>query len=202
MPLAGTASILGGLMTAAVGAPPVASGFFERIANVLGLWTLGGVVVRPGLMVVAGTAVTGRGAIEVIGDVDQLGRSLADAAVGPQPADEGTLKTYALLAKAYARHLSTVVLVDPGALTSPSPVSGGALTGVGKLDVPPFAPSLAAQMEITDPDAASGVELFGVQILTHLALNAQVVGIPLVAPFLPLTAPPGGGPVLGSGSIA
>lgn len=200
MPLGGTGSILGGLLASAVGAPPVAGSFFAAIGDVIAAWGLTNIVVRPGAMVAAGATVTGAGTIEVIGDEGELGLKLAQA-IGAT--DDANVEKWTVVAKGLMAHLESFGSVNPASFAVSNPVTGGPLGGSGLLSFssPSFVPPLAAQLDVTEPVSAAALAAFNAALLNHIQTNATVVSIALVTPFVPLTAPPGGGPISGSGSI-
>ncbi len=200
MPLNGTGSILGSLLSSAVGAPPVAGEFFGNIGSVIASWGLTNIVVRPGKMKASGASVVDPGAIDVIGGIDELGLKLAEA-IGST--DEGNVEKWTVIARGLKKHLEEHGSVDPALFTIANPTSGGPIAGTGalKFDLPSFVPPLAEQLGLSDPGNLLALGAFNVALLNHLQANASIVPVSIVDPFVPLTAPAGGGPITGAGSI-
>lgn len=198
MPLGGTGAILGGLLGSAVGAPPAGGPFFGKLGEVIAAWGLTNIVVKPGLMVAAGSAVTGAGVISVIGAKEELGLKFAQA-IGA--VDSGNVAKWTVVAGALISHLETFCTVNPSSFVA-SP-SGGPLTGAGTLvfSSPSFVPPLATQLDLNDPGNLVALAAFNAALIGHLQTNAAVVGVALVTPFIPLTSPNGGGPITGTGSL-
>ena len=97
-----------------------------------------------------------------------------------------------VLSKPYFDSRGLIVALDDGA-----PV-GFAHAGFGPNS---DESGLSTQLGVADPVAAAMLEIFGAQILAHIATQAVVVPLTIIAPFIPYTAPPGGGPIAGAGAI-
>lgn len=200
MPLTGLGPILGPLLQLAVGSPPSDSAAqvgFGRLATAIGSWMLLNVVALPGTMVATGATVVGRGKLLCLGGPADFGPKLAVAA---GDASALGVTTWTANATALIAAFNNTGLVDPSSFTA-NPTSGGPLGGTGKvtfLTKPPNAPSLAAAAGITDEAGVTALDNFGTTLLSMIESQATVLptGLPT-----PLTAPPGGGPILGFGAL-
>lgn len=190
---------MGLAVLAAIANPdPAAIPEFATLGDTIGTWCVANVECTPGTMVAAGSAVNGLGAIAVQGEADDLGKKLAIAM--KDPSADG-VRTWTKFAKALLTHMKTFGSVNASTFTA-SP-SGGPLGGTGKIVFtnPLFTPLLSSALGVDDPVAAAMLEVFGAQILAHIALAAVVMPATILSPFIPLTAPSGGGPVTGAGAI-
>lgn len=200
MPLGGSGAIMGALILAAIANPdPAAIPAFATLGDTIAIWCLGNVSCLAGTMTAAGSAVTGAGIFTTSADENDLGPKLAVAMKDPSP--QGIAK-WTAFARAFISHLKTFGQVDPSTFVAAP--TGGPLTGTGKVKFTSlvFAPLLSSQLGVTDAVAGAMLEVFGLQILTHIQQYAQVLPIAIVAPFVPYTAPNGGGPITGAGSFS
>lgn len=199
MPLTGTGAIMGALILTAIGNPdPAAVPAFATLGDTIGAWSITNMNCTPGLMTASGSAVSGFGALEAVGEASDLGTALAIAMQDPS---EDGIATWTKFAIALLSHLETFGQINP-ALFVAAP-AGGPLTGTGTIQFTSlvFAPLLSSQLEVTETAAAAMLEIFGAQILSHIATHAVVVPLTTHAPFIPFTAPSGGGPITGAGAI-
>lgn len=205
MPINGSGPAMGAALMAAIGnIDPAAIPEFGQLMTTIGAWALTNIQVLPGTMVSAGAAVSGLGALKGLEDGTQLGQQLATAM--KDPSEQGVTK-WTQFAKALVTQMETTGGVNPAGFVAPTP-AGGPLTGTGLLDFTPpaFTPPLSTSLTMADepataPIAKAMVELWGATIIAQLKLVATVVPVALAAPFIPLTAPPGGGPISGAGSV-
>lgn len=196
MPLAGSDSIVGGLISAAL-LTPVAAANWTSVAGVFSAWLPTNTVVLPGTMTAAGAAVTGTGTFEIAGDEGELGTALALAAGSP-PTDTAAVDKWTAVAGAVIAHITDngqalpSAFVSPGSVVSPNPI-----TGTGTLSfTSPIGTAIAVAMGTTDAPGIAGWLLVGGLIQAHLQAFTQVVAVP--GGF---TAPAGGGPLVGAGAI-
>jgi hypothetical protein len=190
---------MGAAILTAIGNPdPAAIPAFATLGDTIGLWSITNMNCTPGLMVAAGSAVSGFGALEAVGSASDLGTALATAMQDPS---EDGIRTWTKFATALLSHLETFGQVNPAPFVAPP--SGGPLTGTGLIQFTSlvFLPLLSSQLEVEEPVAAAMLEVFGAQILSHIATNALVVPLTTHAPFVPFTAPSGGGSITGAGAI-
>lgn len=191
---------MGALILSAIGnTDPAAIPEFALLGDTIGAWSITNIECKPGTMASVGAAVGGFGSLKVQGEALDLGTKLATAM--KDPSDDG-IKTWTKFATALLEHFETFGQVLPVGFVAPTP-TGGPLTGVGKMQFASlvFAPLLQAQLEVEDETAGAMLEVFGAQILSHIAAHAVVVPIPTQPPFIPFTAPTGGGPISGAGAI-
>lgn len=199
MPLNGSGAIMGALILTAIGNPdPAAIPEFATLGDTIGAWVPLNVECKPGLMSASGSAVSGFGTLEVHGEAADLGTQLATAM--KDPSADG-IATWTKFATALLSHFETFGQVNGS--TFAAPPAGGPLTGAGLTQFTSlvFVPLLSSQLGVSDTAAAAMLEVFGAQILSHIATNAQVVPLTTFAPFIPFTAPSGGGPITGAGAI-
>lgn len=200
MPLTGSGAIMGAAILAAIGNPdPAAIPVFATLGDTIGAWSITNMNCKPGLMVSAGAAVSGFGSLEAVGEASDLGAALATAMQDPS---EDGIETWTKFATALLSHFETFGQINPASFVAPSP-SGGPLTGTGTIQFSSlvFSPLLSSQLDVEEPVAAAMLEVFGAQILSHIAASAVVVPLTTHAPFIPFTAPAGGGPISGAGAI-
>lgn len=197
---------MGAAIILAIGNPdPKAIPAFSALGDTIGAWVVTNVEAKPGLLVSAGASVNGIGALKVTGEASDLGNKLA-VAMG-DPSSDG-IKTWTRFATALLKHMETFGGVNGAGFSAPTP-NGGPLKGSGLVVFSSmvFVPLLSSQLGVVGEGAslvaaAAMLDLFGAQILTHIAATAQVAPIALGAPFIPFTGPGGGGPIQGAGSIA
>lgn len=191
---------MGAVIMAAIGnVDPAAIPNFATLGDTIGVWSITNMNCLPGTMTSAGAAVSGFGLLHAEGTAADLGLRLATAM--KDPSAQG-IDTWTKFATALIAHMEHFGQVDPSTFAAPTP-SGGPLTGTGKVKFTSvvFAPLLSAQLGVTNPAAAAMLEVFGAQILGHIAQQASVVPLTTHAPFTPYTAAAGGGPVTGAGAI-
>lgn len=199
MPLTGSGAIMGALILTAIGNPdPAAIPEFATLGDTIGAWSITNMNCKPGLMVASGSAVSGFGSLEAVGEAADLGTALATAMKDPS---EDGIRTWTKFATALLDHLETFGQVNPAAFVAAP--AGGPLTGTGLIQFTSlvFSPFLSSQLGVEEPVAAAMLEVFGAQILSHIATNAVVVPLTTHVPFTPFTAPAGGGPITGAGAI-
>lgn len=200
MPLTGSGAIMGALILTAIGNPdPAAIPAFATLGDTIGAWSITNMNCLPGTMVASGAAVSGFGTLKAVGEAPDLGTKLATAM--KDPSADG-IATWTKFAVALLSHFETFGQVNPATFVAPTP-SGGPLTGTGKIQFSNlvFSPFLASQLGVTEAAAAAMLEIFGAQILSHIATHAVVVPLTTHAPLVPYTAPSGGGPISGAGAI-
>lgn len=201
MPLAGLGPILGPLMQLAVGSPPgdlAAQAGFGKLADAIGSWMLINVQALPGTMTAAGAAVTGRGKLSCTGTASDFGPKLAAAA---GDASELGVTTWTGHATALIAAFNNTGLVDPSGFSVGNPTTGGPIAGTGAvtfLTKPPSAPTLGAAAGLTDAAGVAALNNFGTTLLEMIEGQASVLPSGLPTPF---TAPPGGGPITGTGLL-
>ena len=201
MPLSGLGVVFGPLLLGAVGGNPAdgaGAKAFGGIANALGAWMITNVQVLPGTMAASGASVTGKGKLTCTGNAADLGPKLAGAAGDPSALG---VKTWTANATALIAAINDTGTVDPTGFTITSPSTGGTLGGTGKVSFttkPPGNPTLAAAAGITDAAGVAAQNNFGNGLLGMIEGQASVLpgGLPI-----PLTAPPGGGPIAGTGVV-
>lgn len=201
MPLTGSGGLIGAATMLAIGnVDPVAVPEFAGLADALGAWCLTNCTCLPGTMVAAGTAVSGAGLLTFPSDgAGTLGPALATAMKDPSA---GGVLYWTRFASALLGHMTAFGQVNPS--TFAAAPAGGPLTGTGTVAFTSlvFAPPVSSQLGVSDAVAAAMLEVFGAQLLTGIKQYAQALPIALTTPFVPFTAPPGGGPITGAGSLA
>jgi hypothetical protein len=203
MPLGGSGTAMGTLVLAAMGnfdpaAPPV----FGAMGDALGGWLLKNMKAMPGSMMAAGASVAGAGAFVcpdgAVSGSQTLGPALATAVGDPS---ENGITTWTKLAKALIQHFQTFGQISPASFVVSNPTTGGPLTGFGNVMFTNMVLPVAPAIGVSDAAASAMLTIFGAQILAHIQTVAQVSPVPIGLPPIPFTAPPGGGPITGSGSI-
>jgi hypothetical protein len=200
MPLNGSGALMGAAILLAIGnLDPAAVPAFATLGDTIALWVPTNVQCQPGTMTSAGAAVSGFGTLSVEGEAADLGVLLATAM--QDPSADG-IETWTKFATALLSHLETYGQVNGSTFAAPTP-TGGPLTGTGLIQFTSvvFTPLLSSQLDVAEPLAAAMLEVFGAQILAHIALNASVIPLTTFLPFVPYTAAPGGGPITGAGAI-
>lgn len=191
---------MGAAILTAIGNPdPAAVLEFATLGDTIGAWSITNMNCKPGSMASAGAAVSGFGTLEAVGSAADLGTKLATAMHDPS---DGGIATWTKFATALLDHFETYGQINPASFVAPTP-SGGPLTGTGTIQFTSlvFTPLLSSQLDVTEAAAAAMLEIFGAQILSHIATNALVVPLTTHAPFIPFTAAAGGGPITGAGAI-
>lgn len=204
MPLSGSGSALAFAVLTAIGNhDPAAVAVFAAAGDVVASWLAERAQCTPGAPVggltAAGAAVTGLGAISVPAgpeDASALGTRLA-AAVGD--ASPLGVTVWTKWAAAFLAHVNSFATVVPALLVAPTP-SGGPLTGTGLISFANKAIDTAAAIALIEPAAAAMENAFSAAILTHIEAAALVNPVSHTPPVA-YTAPPGGGPITGFGSI-
>jgi hypothetical protein len=191
---------MGAVILAAIGNfDPAAIPDFASLGDTIGIWCIANLNCLPGSMTSAGAAVSGFGAFSRSGQSSDLGLKLAIAMKDPSP--DG-IATWTKFAEALITHIENFGRVNPAGFVAPTP-SGGPLTGTGTAQFTSlvFVPLLSSQLGVSEPTAAAMLEVFGAQILGHIATNATIVPLTTHPPFVPYTAAPGGGPISGAGAL-
>lgn len=195
MPISGYA-VTGPLLALACGTPdPVAIAQWTAVCQVLATYIPANAVVNPGLMVAAGAAVSGLGTITLSGSAAQLGPLLALAAGSP-PTDAIAITKWTQIADAiYTEWNSNIKVIGSTFVAVPL---GGPITGVASLQITaPILGGLLAAI-FADPIAIPIWIVLGTIMETQFITLGALSAIPLP---IGMTSPPGGGPLVGSGTI-
>lgn len=193
MPLSAL-TLLGPVIATAMGTPdPAAAAAWSGVCGVLGVWLPGNSIVLPGLMVAAGSAVSGLGIIQITGSVADLGLQLALGAGSP-PTDAAAIAKWTLIAGHIKTDFETNIKVNGSTFVAVP--TGGPITGTALLTLTaPLLPVLFATMA-TDPPGIAAFALFGTLLEAQIIVLAQALPLPIG-----MTSPSGGGPLVGTGTI-
>lgn len=195
MPITGTGPLLGVLLAAASGSvdPP---GIVAEIgvASAICSWLPANATVNPGLMVAAGAAVSGVGQLS-FSAVPTFGVALA---AGAGSVDPTGIARWTAVGTAITAHLAAFGLVNPSSFVVSNPITGGAVVGAGTLTAtdPTIGIALAAAAGSVDGPGILAWTAWGLALFTYLTANTLILATP--PGFI---APPGGGPLTGSGSL-
>lgn len=204
MPLSGSGSALAVAVLSTLGNPdPAAVAAFSAFGDAVCSWLVTYAQCTPGAAVggltAAGAAVTGLGGLSVPAGPDDaaaFGAQLAAAVGDPSALGEGVWTRWAA---AFLAHVNSFGAVTPALFVAPTP-SGGPLTGTGLVTFTSKAISTAAAIGLVDPAAALMEDAFSAAVLVHIEAAALVSPISHTPPVA-FTAPPGGGPITGFGSL-
>jgi len=195
MPLSGTGSALGSTLATSAGsvdAPGQAA--WTAMGTTLASWIVANCSVLPGTMVAAGAACTGIGLLTFAGAAS-LGSAIASAAGSVDAVGQAK---WTDIATALVGHLGSFGQANPVAFVVSNPTTGGPVTGVGTVTFANTAvgSSLASAAGSIDAAGIAAWTAIGTALLAHVAANAQLLATPIG-----FIAPPGGGPLTGSGTI-
>lgn len=184
----------GTVIAAAMGTPdPAAGAAWSGVCGVLGTWLPINSIALPGLMVAAGSAVSGLGIIQITGSTAELGLQLALAAGSP-PTDAAAIAKWTQIAEHIKTDFETNFKVN-GSTFIANP-AGGPVTGTALLT--PTVVGLLGVLLSTMATDAPGIAAF---TLFGTLLEAQIIVLGQCLPIPSFVSPNGGGPVTGVGSI-
>lgn len=175
---------------------PSAVPFWTAVAGVLASWLPANTVVLPGTMVASGATVSGFGKLQINAPASSLGPLLA-AAAGSPPSDAAAVQKWTAIGQAIIDHLTTYGQANPVAFVSPaSPVNPNPITGTGLLTItnPGLGLAMANAVGTLDAPGIAAWTTIGGLLLAHLSAFTQILPIAFVAP-------PGSGPLVGSGTV-
>ncbi len=182
------------VIASAMGTPdPAAGAAWSGVCGVLAVWLPANCVVLPGLMVAAGSAVSGLGIITISGSAADLGLQLALAAGSP-PTDAAAIAKWTLIATHIITDFTTNIKVNGSTFVAVP--TGGPITGTALLTL--TAPLLAVLFATlaTDAPGIAAFTLFGSMLEAQIIVLGQAIPLPIG-----MTSPAGGGPLVGTGTI-
>lgn len=182
------------VIASAMGTPNAAAGAaWSSVCTVLSTWLPANCVVLPGLMVAAGSAVSGLGVITISGSASDLGMQLALAAGSP-PSDAAAIAKWTAIAGFIITDFTTNIKVNGSTLIAVP--TGGPITGTALLVLTaPLLGGLCASLA-TDAPGIAAFTLFGTMLEAQIIVLAQMLPLPIG-----MTSPSGGGPLVGTGTI-
>jgi hypothetical protein len=193
-----TLSLLGttaGPLIATALATPLGTANWTAVLTQLANFLVTNTVILPGLMVAASSAVTGLGFITITGSANTLGLNMAIAAGSP-PTDTVAITLWTAVANAIITDMTNNAKAFP--ITFVAIPTGGPIAGTGLIifPVPLLGAALAQAVNCTDAVGIADWQLVGTIIEEQIAALTIVLATPIG-----MTSPPGGGPVLGAGTI-